>query len=127
MRYTVFEHGCALIGTFLCGFCGHWLSALFGLALCLVHADEWRRGKAIITVNALRTRNATKEVKLYINVKVTAYVIMMVWLGLSLYFSLWQFLDENPAHILNIIKHWAPLRHQMEILQHFAQRWNSPV
>lgn len=117
---TVFEHGCALVGTALCLLCGHYLSGLFGVILCLVHLDEWRRGRATLGVMTLRSKNLAKETRLYIYVKIAAYCVLMLWLCLSLYSSLWQFLDENPSHVLNLFRYWVPFAHHVEIIKNIA-------
>ena len=73
----------------------------------------------------LRYRNRVKELRLYLQLKLIGYTLLLVWLVASLWMGLAQFLDENPGHILNLFKYWTPFRTHVDIVTHLVQGWRQ--
>ena len=71
----------------------------------------------------MRARNRAKDFQLYLYIKLGVYACIVLWLALSLWSGLAQFLDENPRHFLQMIKTYSPLQHHIQIAEHLLSKW----
>lgn len=84
---------------------------------------RWRRGRAELDVYVIRARNRAKDFQLYLYIKLCVYACIIVWLALSLWWGMAQFLDENPRHFLQMLKNYSPVQHHIKIAEQMLSRW----